>query len=331
MSRFLVQRVLHGLVVVLAVVFVLAILVKLVPGDAVDLVAMSNPGFTTEDAVELRDKLGLNRSVVGQFLHYGGAILKGDLGESFRHHKPVWSLLKERIPPTVELTLVALVFALLIAIPLGVVTALRRGTMVDYAGTVFAVLGIATPSFLIGILLIVVFTIELSWLPPSGRKSGLVTAVIEAIGRGDVGVFWDSFRYYIMPSVALALSVIAINTRLIRSTMLEVLRQDFVQFAKAKGLPNRVVYVGHALRNALIPTVTIVGLQIGFMISGAFIVENVFAWPGLGRLAVEAVAWRDYPLLQGTVLITAIFYVVLSIAIDLIYRAIDPRIRYVRH
>ena len=325
------QRVLHGLGVVLAVVFVLAILVKLVPGDAVDLVAMSNPGFTKEDAVELREKLGLNRSVVGQFLHYGKSVLEGDLGESFRHHKPVWTLLRERIPPTVELTLVALVLALAIAVPLGVTTALKRGSPVDYAGTVFAVLGIATPSFLIGILLIVVFTIELSWLPPSGRKSGLVSAAIEAVGRGDIGVFWSSFRYYIMPSVALALSVIAVNTRLIRSTMLEVLRQDFVQFAKAKGLPNRVVYVGHALRNALIPTVTIVGLQIGFMISGAFIVENVFAWPGLGRLAVEAVAWRDYPLLQGTVLVTAVFYVVLSIAIDLVYRSIDPRIRYVRH
>jgi ABC-type dipeptide/oligopeptide/nickel transport system permease component len=330
MLSFLARRLTYGLVVVAGVVFVLALLVKLVPGDVVEVMAVGNPGFTAADAARLREELGVNRSVPAQFVHYAGMLLRGDLGESFRHRRPVWELLRERLPATLELTLVAMGLAIGIALPLGMLTALRPGTALDYGGTVFSVLGVATPGFLVGILLILVFTIELNWLPPSGRKGSFIAAAGEALVRRDAGVFWASFRYYVMPALALALVAAAINARLIRSAVLEVMRQDFVLFAKAKGLPPRVVYRDHILRNALIPTVTIMGLQLGFLISGAFIIETVFAWPGIGRLAVEAVHWRDYPLIQGTVLLSSIMFLALSLAVDVLYRVLDPRIAYGR-
>ncbi len=208
--------------------------------------------------------------------------------------------------------------------------AMNQGRPIDYASTLFSVLGVATPGFLVGILLILVFSVELGWLPPAGRGLSLVDALYRSAVRGDPSILWGSLRYYLMPAFSLALVVAAINARLIRSAMLEVLRQDFVLFARSKGLTRRRINFGHVLRNALIPTITIIGLQLGFLISGAFIIENVFGWPGLGRLAVEAIHWRDYPLIQGTVLLSSVLFVSLTLAVDLLYCVLDPRIDYAK-
>jgi ABC-type dipeptide/oligopeptide/nickel transport system permease component len=330
MMAFILRRLLYAGVVLVAVVFFLAVLVKLVPGDAVDLMISSNPGLTAADAARLRTELGLDRSAVAQFVHYAERLADGDFGESLRHRKPVWELLSERLPATLELTVLAMILALLIAVPLGMMAALRQGSAVDYAATVFSVLGVATPGFLVGILLILLFSVDLGWLPPSGRGQSLTISLWRAIRDWDGAIFWASLRYYAMPALSLALVVAAINARLIRSAMLEVLRQDFVLFAKSKGLTRARINFRHVLRNALIPTVTIIGLQLGFLISGAFIIENVFSWPGLGRLAVDAIHWRDYPLIQGTVLLSAVLFVSLTLIVDLLYSVLDPRIDYAK-
>jgi len=330
MGAYLIRRLLQALLVIAAVVFVVAMLVKLVPGDIVDMMAIGNPAFTEEDAERVREELGMNRSVVEHFVVYTTGLFEGELGNSIRHRQPAATLIAERLPATVELTVVAMVFALLLAIPIGVITAIKQGSVVDQVGTALATLGVAIPGFLLGILMIMLFTVELGWLPPSGRSGSVVVALYRSVVELDPGILWESLRYFLMPAAALAASIVAINSRLIRSTMLDVIRQDYIQFVRAKGAPTRVVYLRHALRNALIPSVTILGLQLGFLISGAFIIENVFAWPGLGRLAVEAILWRDLPLIQATVLVSSIIFVALSITVDLVYRFLDPRIDYAR-
>lgn len=331
MGGYLIRRLIQAVLVILAVIFVVAMLVKLVPGDIVDMMAVGNPAFTVEDAERMREELGMNRSVVSHFLAYTQGVLEGDLGVSIRHRQPAATLIFERLPATLELSLLSMIFAIMLAVPIGVITAIYQGSAIDQLGTALATLGVAVPGFLLGILMIMLFTVEWNWLPPSGRAGSVIVAAYQAVVHLDPSIFWESFRYFIMPAAALAASVVAINSRLIRSTMLDVIRQDYIQFVRAKGAPTRIVYLRHALRNALIPSITILGLQLGFLISGAFIIENVFAWPGLGRLAVEAVLWRDLPLIQATVLISSIVFVAMSISVDLLYRLLDPRIDYAQH
>jgi peptide/nickel transport system permease protein len=239
-------------------------------------------------------------------------------------------LVLERLPATLELTFLSMLLAVVLAIPIGVFTALRQGQAVDYAGSVFAILGVSIPSFLLGILLILFFSVDLGLLPASGRGQTLTAAIAHAVAVGNGQILWRSLRYLLMPSTALALSVMAWNARLTRSAMLEVMRQDYIQFARAKGLPGRAIVIRHALRNAIIPTVTIVGLQLGYLLSGSFVIENVFAWPGVGRLAVQAIFWRDYPVIQAVVLVTGILFLLINLIIDIVYRWVDPRIGYGR-
>ena len=330
MPAYLLQRLVHAAIVITLVVFVVSLIVKVIPGDPGDVMAAGNPGITEEQKDKLREQLGLTRPALEQFAAYIGSALQGDLGQSIRFRVPVTQLITERLPATLELTVFSMIIAVLVAIPLGVVTALRRGTLVDYSGTVIAVLGVSIPSFVLGILLIIVFAVDLRVLPASGRGEFILTAACRAIVEGDAGVFWKSFRYLLLPSVALALSITAWNARLTRSAMLEAMRQDYVQFARAKGLPDRVVHLRHAFRNAMIPTITILGLQLGYLLDGTFVIENVFAWPGVGRLAVQAIFWRDYPIIQGIVVVIGGLFVLINIAVDVIYRLVDPRIRYGR-
>jgi len=329
MLTYLVKRLFYAAIVITLVVLVVSLIVKVIPGDPVDVMAAGNPGITEEQKDQLREQLGLTRPALEQFAAYMGGIFQGDLGESLRFRIPVAQLIAERLPATLELTILAMIFAVLIAIPLGIVTALRQGSAIDYSGTVFAVLGVSIPNFVLGILLIIIFSIDLRVLPSSGRGDFILSAAYNAIIHGDGAVFWKSFRYLILPSVALALSIIAWNARLTRSAMLEALRQDYVQFARSKGLPNRVIYLKHAFRNALIPTITILGLQLGYLLGGTFVIENVFAWPGIGRLAVQAVFWRDYPVIQGIIVVIGGMFILINIGVDMIYRRVDPRIRYV--
>ena len=330
MPAYLLQRLVHAAIVITLVVFVVSLIVKVIPGDPVDVMAAGNPGITEEQKDKLREQLGLTRPVLEQFAAYIGSALQDDLGQSIRFRVPVTQLITERLPATLELTVFSMIIAVLVAIPLGVVTALRRSTLVDYSGTVIAVLGVSIPSFVLGILLIIVFAVDLRVLPASGRGELILTAACRAIVESDAGVFWKSFRYLLLPSVALTLSITAWNARLTRSAMLEAMRQDYVQFARAKGLPDRVVHLRHAFRNAMIPTITILGLQLGYLLGGTFVIENVFAWPGIGRLAVQAIFWRDYPIIQGIVVVIGGLFVLINIAVDVIYRLVDPRIRYGR-
>ena len=330
MLVYIVMRLAHALAVLLGVIFVVSVLVKLIPGDPVDIMSAGNPGITPAQKQELREQLGLTRPLLEQFTSYVGRALHGDLGQSIRFRTSALSIVLERLPATCELTLTAMILAVAIAVPLGVVTALRPGGIIDYAGSIFGILGVSIPSFLLGILLVLFVSVDLGLLPVAGRGEALTTAITQAIMAGNAAVFWKSFRFLILPAIALATSVIAWNARLTRSAMLEALRQDYVRFATAKGLPRSAVIVRHALRNAIIPAITIIGLQVGYLLSGSFVIENVFAWPGVGRLAVQAVLWRDYPVIQAVVMATAITFLAINLLLDIVYRLVDPRIRYGR-
>jgi ABC-type dipeptide/oligopeptide/nickel transport system permease component len=321
-AAFLGRRLVHALIVVIGITFVVAAMIRMVPGDPVDVMASGNPGMTEADKQTLREQLGLNQPLLPGFVAYIAGALHGDLGISLRQRTAAAPLVWERLPATAELSFWALLVALLIAIPLGVVTALQRDRPVDYVGTVFSVLGISTPGFLLGILLILLFAVRLHVLPSSGYRGSALAALVQG-----PGVFWFRFRYFILPSVSLGCALSAVNARLMRSSMLEVLRQDFVLVARAKGVPAWAVVLRHAMRNAIIPVVTVAGLQLGTLLSGAIVTESVFAWPGVGRLAVQAIQWRDYPLVQATVLVSAVLFVTLTLAIDLLYFAVDPRLR----
>jgi ABC-type dipeptide/oligopeptide/nickel transport system permease component len=328
MLAFVLKRLLHAVIVLLCMIFVLSLLLRLIPGDPVDIMSAGNPGITAEQKEALREQLGLTRPPLEQFVSYLGGVVQGDLGESIRFRSSALDLVMERLPATLELTILAMILAVLLAIPIGVVTALRQGRAVDYAGSIFAIVGVSVPSFLLGILMILLFSVDLGWLPASGRGDLLPAAIWHAVETGETKALFKSLRSIVLPTIALAISVMAWNARLTRSAMLEVMRQDYVQFARAKGLPRRTVIMRHALRNALIPTITIVGLQIGYLLSGSFVIENVFAWPGVGRLGVQAIFWRDYPLIQAVVLVTAVLFLLVNLVVDVCYRIADPRIRH---
>jgi peptide/nickel transport system permease protein len=325
MLRLVLTRLAYAVLVMIGVTFVVASLIKLIPGDPVDIMAAGNPGMTVEDMDKLRHELGLTRPILEQFFIYAKNAVLGDLGISIRQRVPAAGLIWERLPATAELAFWAILIALAVAIPIGIVTALKRDTAIDYAGTVVAVLGVSVPGFLLGILLILMFSVNLRWLPASGFRGSALASIPSAIASGDPSIFWNALRYFILPSISLAFVLVAINARLVRSSMIEVLQQDYITFARAKGLPIRIIYLRHALRNALLPVLTVVGLQLGSLLSGTIVIETVFAWPGIGRLAVQAVHWRDYPLIQAVVLISALLFVFLNLVVDLLYRWVDPR------
>lgn len=327
MLRLIVSRLLYACVILLGVILVVASLVKLVPGDPVDVIAAGNPGMSVQDMDGLREKMGLTRSVPEQFVAYLGHAIQGDLGMSIRQGVPVSTLIAERLPATAELAFWTLLIAFAIALPLGIATALKRDSWLDYTGTFIAVLGVSTPGFLLAVLMILWFSIELRWLPASGYRGSALAALGRAVVERDVSIFWNAFRYFILPSISLAFVLVAVNARLIRSAMLEVLQQDFITFATAKGVPRPTIILRHALRNALLPIVTLAGLQMGALLSGTVVIETVFAWPGIGRLAVDSIHVRDYPIIQAVVLISAILFISLNLIVDILYRFIDPRVR----
>jgi ABC-type dipeptide/oligopeptide/nickel transport system permease component len=328
MGGFVIRRVFYSLIVIFCVLFIVSLLVRIIPGDPVDVMQAGNPGMTEQDKEQIREQLGLKDPVLVQFGKYVAGVAHGDLGNSLRFHTPSLELISTRLPATLELTLFSMLIAVVIAVPLGIITALKQDSSVDYGGSVFALIGISTPNFLLGILLILLFAVEVHIFPASGQADPLHMAVWKAVTGHGFGPLGDSLRHLVLPSVALGMSVAAANVRMIRSSMLDVIRTDYIRFAKAKGLPGRVVFAKHAFRNALIPTVTVLGLQLGQLLGGTFVIESVFAWPGIGRLAVQAIFWRDYPLIQAVVLVTAVMFVMINLLVDLIYHWIDPRIRY---
>ncbi|WP_061930276.1 ABC transporter permease [Aureimonas sp. AU22] len=303
MSRFLVKRLLMAVLVLIGVSFSTFIVGHLT-GDPVALLVPENASQEAKD--ELRRHLGLDQPILVQYGVFLGRALSGDLGFSYVQGTRVAGLILERLPATLELAVAGFLLSLLIAIPLGIVIALKRNTAWDFVVTALAMVGQSAPGFWIGLMLIAVFAVELRLLPVSG---------------------YGGFAYLILPAVTLALQSAARLTRLVRASMLEVLSADYVRTARSKGLRERVVLWIHSFRNAMIPVVTMAGLEFAELVSGAFITETIFAWPGVGRLAVTAVYQRDFPLVQGVVLFAAFAFVFINFLVDLLYVAIDPRVK----
>ena len=303
MLTFIVRRLLLAVPVLLGVVFVVMLTVDLLPGDAVSL--MLGEHATPQAVAALRDHLGLDKPLATRYVQYVGRLLTGDLGRSIQQNRPVSAELADAWPATLELTLAALVLAALFGVGAGVVSAVWPSSFFDTLARLGSLFGLSLPVFWTGLVLIVIFAWWLPWLPVGGTGSP---------------------SHLVLPAVALALPSTAMIARMTRSSVLEVLREDYVRTARAKGVRERWVVTKHALRNAAIPVLTLLGLQAGQLMGGAVLTETVFAWPGLGRLMVKAIFARDYVLLQGTVLVFALAFVVINLAVDLAYGALDPRI-----
>jgi peptide/nickel transport system permease protein len=305
MTAYLLRRILIALPTLLGVVVLVFLMVRLAPGDPAVLLAGE---FATPETLEaIRARYGLDRSLPEQFLIYLEALLRGDLGESARSRRPVLEELKTYFPNTLELASAAILVAVLTGIPLGVLAALRPGSSLDLSVMVLALLGVSMPVFWFGLLAILIFSVGLGWFPVAGK---------------------GTLAHLVLPAITLGINATALLARMTRGTLLEVLSQDYIRTARAKGLAERVVIFKHALRNALIPVVTVVGLEFGTLLSGAVITETIFAWPGLGQLLVGSILARDYPVVQGAVLLVAISFVLINLLVDLLYAAIDPRVRY---
>ena len=303
MLTFVVRRLLLAIPVLLGVVFVVMLTVELIPGDAVAL--MLGEHATREAVAALRDFLGLDKPLPVRYVEYVGRLARGDLGRSMQQNRPVLDELADAWPATLQLTMAALVLAAVVGVAAGVVSAVWPNGVFDALARIGALLGLSMPIFWIGLVLIVVFSLWLPWFPVGGAGSP---------------------SHLVLPAVTLALPSIAMVARMTRSSVLEVLREDYVRTARAKGVAERLVVAKHALRNAFIPIVTLLGLQAGQLMGGAVLTETVFAWPGLGRLMVKAIFARDYVLLQGAVLVFALAFVVVNLIVDLSYGALDPRI-----
>ena len=306
MTTLLTRRLLQSLVVVLGVSFVVFFILHLTGDPALVLLP---PETSPEDVQKFREVMGFNDPFLVQYGRFLAGAVRGDFGQSVRHGEPAFGLVAERLPATFELAGAGLALALVLAIPAGIVSAVRRNTLLDYVSTVVALLGQSMPTFWLGIMLILLFSVQLQWLPSSGR---------------------GTLDHLILPAITLGLFTTARITRLTRSGMLEVLNQDYIRTARAKGVSNPPVVWKHALKNAAIPIVTIVGIELGTLLGGSVITETIFAWPGVGRLSVQAIYNRDYPVVQAAVFLLATTFVVVNLLVDLAYSYLDPRIRLTR-
>jgi len=305
MGRVLGQRVIDSVVVLWLTSIVIFLLLRVLPGDPAQLLLGD---IATPQAVEAkRHELGLDLPLPAQYLLFIESALRGDLGVSIRAQVPSLSYVLSRAPATLVLAATSAGLAIAIGIPIGVLSAVRRGSLADAAATGLAILAQSTPNYWLGLVLITVFAVTLHWLPTSG---------------------YGGLRNLVLPSITLSFFLLGLIVRITRTEMLDVLRQDYVRTARAKGLPFRTVIVRHTLRNALIPVLTVVGLQVGALLGGAVITETVFAWPGLGYLTIEAVYMRDYPVVQTVVLLSAVVFVVINTLVDILYVLLDPRVRY---
>src|SRR5688500_11720422 len=313
MSTYILKRIVSMVPVLLLVSIVIFSLIHLTPGDPV--LAMLGEEATPEARDRLRTQLGLDRPLPVQYGAWLLRVLSGDLGRSIRTNQPVAEPLYERLPVTIELALLALTIALVIALPAGIIAATRRGTFADIGSTVMCLLGVSMPNFLLAVFLVYVFSLTLRWLPPIGY----ISPVQDLLGN---------LKGMIMPAVTLGVFAAAATARLTRSSLLEVLGQDYIRTGFAKGLDEHAVIRRHAMKNALIPVVTVVGLQLGNLLGSAIVTETIFALPGVGRLVVDSIYQRDFPLVQGVTLYLAMIFLVVNLIVDMIYAYLDPRIRY---
>jgi peptide/nickel transport system permease protein len=313
MTTYILKRIVSMVPVLLLVSLVIFSLIHLTPGDPV--ITMLGEEATPEARDRLRTQLGLDRPLPVQYVSWLARVLTGDLGRSIRTNQPVAEAIYERLPVTVELALLALAIALAIALPAGIIAATRRGTFADIGSTVLCLLGVSMPNFLLAVFLVFVFSLTLRWLPPIGYTS----PVADLLGN---------LKGMIMPAVTLGAFAAAATARLTRSTLLEVLGQDYIRTGWAKGLDEQAVIRRHALKNAMIPVVTVVGLQLGNLLGSAIVTETIFALPGVGRLVVDSIYQRDFPLVQGVTLYLAMIFLVVNLVVDMVYAYLDPRIRY---
>ena len=312
---WLTRRVLLALLAAFGVSVLVFALIRLVPGDIVTNLIGLEGNVSAEQQANMRHLFGIDQPIPVQFGRWFLGLLQGDLGLSLRTDRPIFTDLLLRFPVTLELTLVALLLATAIGVPLGVSAALHRGKAADYLSSSFVLVGLAAPEFWLAILLILLFSLRLRWFPPNGFVTWQESPL-------------ENLRSVVLPGVALGLGLAAAITRIVRASLLDVLSQDFVRTARAKGLPERVVIYRHAMRNALIPVVTVIGLQVGNLLGGAVIIEQLFGLPGIGRFALEGINQRDYPVVQGAVLWIAVSYVLVNVATDVLYGLIDRRVVY---
>ncbi len=305
MLQYVVKRLLSTIPVLLGISLLLFFMLRMLPGDPAQVMAgqMASP----EDIKLIRHQLGLDRPIIVQYGLFLSRLVRFDLGRSARTQSPVTKEVWARLPNTMMLAVAAITLACLFGIPAGIIAAVRPYTWIDYLFTSMALFGISMPVFWLGLMLVVIFSVVLQWLPAGGT---------------------GSWKHMILPSFTLAAFVVAFITRMTRASMIEALSQDYTTTARSKGLKERVVIVKHALKNALIPIITVVGLQFGLLLGGAVLTETVFAWPGIGRLIVDSILARDYPVIQGTILIFGLLYILVNLFVDMIYAFIDPRIRY---
>ncbi|MCW0182242.1 MAG: ABC transporter permease subunit [Zavarzinia sp.] len=334
MLRFIASRLLVLIPTVLGIVLLAFFLVRQLHGDAVE-ARSGERGITTEQLAERRHALGLDRPIHEQFVVYLGQLVQGDLGKSFVTQRPVIDEFMELFPATIELSVVAMIFAVVIGLPAGILAALTRGSILDHGVMGAALAGYSMPIFWWAILLIVLFSNILGLTPVSGRLDVLYYIepttgfmLIDTLLSDEPESFWSALRHLILPSVVLGTIPLAVIARMTRSAMLEVLGEDYIRTARAKGLsPFRVVWV-HALRNALIPVITVIGLQVGTLLAGAVLTETIFSWPGVGKWLIDAIGRRDFPAVQGGILLIAVTIIAVNLAVDLLYGLINPRIRH---
>ncbi len=330
---FIVERLLQLIPVLIGISLVVFLMMALTPGDPVEIM-LGDQLATAEQKESLRRDMGLDLPVAERFARFVKNALGGDFGRSFFHRRPVAEVIAERLPATIELTIVAMLIALAVAIPLGVLAAVRRGSLIDKAATVISLVGVSMPGFWLGIMLILLFAVHLGWMPVSGRidyafEVPRITGMIlfDSLVQGRYAAFLNALHHILMPAVTLGLAMAALLMRVTRTSMIEVLQQDYIVFAEAKGLSRARVLVRHALKNALIPTVTVAALETGYLLGGNTIVEMVFGWPGLARVIVEGIYSRDYPLVQAGVLVIAVIYVTVNFAADVLYTLLNPRVK----
>jgi peptide/nickel transport system permease protein len=322
MLVFILRRLVQAVIVLLSVAFIAFMLFQYV-GDPVTNILGQDA--TPEQRAQMRADLGLDQPFPVQFARFVGNAARGEFGLSLRQGQKVSSLIVERLPATLELSLVAAALALVVGIPMGVYTALKRGSFLSQLMMTFSLLGVSLPTFLIGILLIMVFAVTFKVLPSFGRGE------VVAIGPWTTGMLTaDGWKHLVLPAVTLAIFQLTLITRLVRAEMLEVLRTDYIKFARARGLSDRAVHFGHALKNTLVPVMTITGLQLGSLIAFAIITETVFQWPGLGLLFIQAVTFADIPVMAAYLCLVALIFVLINLVVDLLYFAVDPRLRVER-
>ncbi|MEQ8675838.1 MAG: ABC transporter permease [Aggregatilineales bacterium] len=332
MGKFLIRRLLESIPVLFGVSVLVFLLVHLIPGDPA--IALLGERASPDSIAAINERLGLNKPLPEQYLIWIGNVLQGDLGNSVRGNIPVASEIRSRFPATIELSMTALFLAAILGVPIGIFSAVRRNSWFDTTSMFGALLGVSIPIFVLGLLLIFLVGVEFGWLPFVGRLTGTMSIeritgiyIIDAPLTGNWEGFRDALEHLVLPAITLMTIPLAVIARITRSAMLEVLNQDYIRTARAKGLREISVIRIHALRNALLPVVTIIGLQLGTLLSGAVLTETIFSWPGIGKWLFDSIVARDFPIVQAVTLLIALIYVLVNLGVDILYTVFDPRVR----